>query len=556
VKQAAAALLFAFCLAAPLSAAQEVAVLPYAVETITADFPPESGDDYAKLIGVAASIDKEISVYSYRTMKQEIAKLGLDPQGTITREDLSLFCKSRYLSYAVAGRISHTTKGYESSSVLYSVDRDTVVGTVHASARTLPELAAIESGKLFLTMADRHEKERKQSHDLVIILDTSYSVSREWPDIKKGLEGLAVDLFDAWPGSQIHIIPFAENFSLNGLPKPCETVPAVRERLSSFTLKGGSNGNALTRAFDFALGNILWRSDSARSMLILTNAPLGTTSVENSASRAKNRRAPVSVIALGNIDFRDSTLYSRVAKAGGGSFTAVSYRQRATDNRGNDYYLLMQKGRLFETDTDTASWKDGLLQSSGSGSEVVQLPSYADEVPVVKSDFAVTPYSMTKYYTKKGSKSLLASGLLETNCSGIIAHVAESFAVRTSAVQNRPLARILLSQGKVSVWASVTDKRDLAFFSDRKELGFVFPLGVRLSVRADEPLGFTFNPDRYYTGFDWDDLPDSIRVSLSDIAAAPEKFGSKGLFSPPVWFVNVKVEEIEYKGKSGDIRGN
>jgi hypothetical protein len=544
-------------ISAPLFASQEIALLPYAVETITADFPADSGDDYAKLMGIAAAIGKNLSVYPYKTMKQDLSKLALDPQGTITREDLALFCKSRYLSYAVAGRISHTGKGYESSSVLYSAERDTVVGSVHVSARTLPELAALEAQKLFMSLADRREKDIKKTLDIAVVIDTSYSASREWADIKKGIESLAVDLFDAWPGSRLHIIPFAQGFTLHGTPDPCETVPAVRERMSAFSLKGGSTGRAVSDAFSFAVENIPWQNGSERSLLIVTNAPLERASLERTASRAKARHIQVSVLTLGSVDFNDSTLYKRISTIGAGRFASVSYRQRVTDNRGNDYYLFMERGRLFESDSETAEWKDGLLRSSGSGSEYLQTPSFADEVSVVKSEYAVTPYAMTKYYTHKGSRSVLGTGALETNCGGLLSRVADSVVgTKSASSPKRPLARVLLSQGKVSIWTTVTDPEDLAFFSDRKELGFVFPLGIRLSVRADEPLGFTFNPDCYYTGYDWDNLPDSLRMSLSDMAAAPAKYASKGLLSPPVWFVNVKVEEVERKGKRGDIRGD
>lgn len=542
---------------APLSAAQEIAILPYSVETVTSDFPFDSGDDYAKLMGIAASIGKDLNVYPYATMKKEIAKLGLDPQGTLTREDLALFCKSRYLSHVVAGRVSHTDKGYESSSILYSAERDTVVGKVSVSARTLPELAEKEAQKLFMTLADRREKEMKKTMDIAVIVDTSYSSSREWPDIKKGLESLAVDLFDTWPGSRLFIIPFAQTFALRGVPEACETVPAVRERMSSFTLKGGSTGNAVADALSFTIENAPWKSGAARSVLIITNAPLDRASLEHSASRAKARRTQISVVTLGSVAMNDSILYKRAATIAGGRFSPVSYRQRATDNRGNDYWLFMERGRLFESDSSTSEWRDGLLRPSGSGSEYLQTPAYADEVPVVKPEFAVTPYQMSRYYAQKGSRSVLASGALETNCGEMLGRIADSLVgTKSASAPKRPLARVLLSQGKVSIWTTVTSKEDLSFFSDKKELGFVFPLGVRLSARADEPLGFTFNPDCYYTGYDWDSLPDSLRVTLSDMASSPAKFASKGLFSPPVWFVNIRVDEVELKGSRGDIRGD
>ncbi|MGL4369634.1 MAG: vWA domain-containing protein [Spirochaetota bacterium] len=548
------AFLTAAVLAAPVSAAQDIAVLPYSVETISSEFPPDSGGQYAKLIGVAAAIDKGIAVYPVREAEKDITRQGLDVQGKITKEDLSLFCKSRYLSYAVAGRISRTSQGFASSSILYSVKGDAVVASAKVSARTLPELAAKESRELFLSFDDRNEVEKKESADIVLVLDTSYLMAKEWKDITRGIENLSADLFDAWPGSAIHIVPFGEGFTLNGMPDPCETVPAVKSRLASYKLKGGSTGASMLKALEFSVGNAPWRKDASRSILIISNAPLKGSSLETAALRAKRKRISLSALVLGGPGFDDVQFYSRAVQAGGGSFVNAAYRQKIYDNRGSEYFLLMERGRLFESDDTGSAWKDGLFRSSGSGSSYIQGPSFADEIAVKKNSFAVTPYSMSGYYAKNGTRSVLNSAPLETNCGELLGSIADRLVSHDRAARGRSSARVLLSQGNVSLWVSVTDEKDLAFFSDRKELGFVFPLGVRLSVRRDEPLGFTFNPDTFYTGFQWDDLPDSIRVNLSDMAKDPSRYAGKGLFSPPVWFVNVKVEEVDVKKTGGDIR--
>ena len=543
-----------FC-AVPLFAAQELSVLPYAVETISSDFPPESGDDYAKLIGIGAMIDKDISVYTYHEMKKDIARQGLNPAGTVTKEDLALFCKSRYLAYAVTGRISKTSQGYASSSVLFSSQRNAVVSIAKVSARSLPELAAKETRELFLQFTDKDQKEMKGQADIVFILDTSYAMSREWPSVAKGIELLAGECFDAWPGTAVHIIPFAESFALNGLPDVMETVPAVHARLASFKLKGGSKGKAMVGALSFALENISWRKDASRSAVIITNAPLGDASAESLALRAKKKSIGISVMVMGNVDERDSSLYGRIAQISRGKMLYGAYRQKQFDNRGNEYFLFMERGRLFEGDTGDASWRDGLFRSPGNGTGYLQGPSFAEEVVLKKTGFAVTPYTMSKYYAKSGNRSVLNSSPLENNCSDLISSLSDEIVkMGEGSVRGKTAARVLLSQGNVSLWVSVSDEKDLVFFEEHKELGFVFPLGVRLSPRSDEPLGFTFNPDRYYTGFNWDDLPDSIRVSLSDMAKNPGRYASQGMFTPPVWFVNVKVDQVDRKRSGGDIR--
>jgi hypothetical protein len=549
------------CLSAPLSAAlaataatnePELAVLPYAVDTIERDFSADDGSDYAKLVALGASVEKGIRVYSARETMKDLSRLGLDPQGRITKEDLSSFCKSRYLPYAAVGRISKTSKGYAAESVLYSADRNAVVGKASVKGRTLAECATRETEELFSRFDDAVHGEQTSARDIALVLDTSYAVSGDWKEISEGLTSLVSTLVDDYPGSTVHLVPFSDSFALKSPFPSIETVPAMKEALSTVKLKGLPNGRAFASALSFALENTQWQIDAERSLLVIAQSPVEGQSLDRYASRAKKLRVRAHVVVLGNLSPRDTELYRRLAQITGGTFFAVSYRQTLFDNKGNEYYLYLNKGRLFTGDTKDPSWKDGVVRSAEKGSRYAVLPSYADEI-AVKDDAHITPVTMAEYYRKAGMRSVLNSGELESNVSECVERLTAHSSPRSDNAA-RPAGRVLLSHGGVSIWVSVIDKKDLEFFRDKKELGFVFPLGVRIMLKKDEPFGMTFNPKQFITGIDWDDLPSAVRVDLERLVKDPAKYARNGFLSPPLYFVNVKVDEVDDRVKKNDIR--
>lgn len=528
---------------------QDIAIIPYSVETIQRDFPVEEGLEYAKTIAVAAVVIKDLPVYPVKETQKDISRLGLDPQGTITRDDIDTLCKSRYLSYAVLGRISKTSNGYSSQSILYSVTKGGVVAKAEVRARTLPECAARETEELFARFADAQNSDKKKESDIAIVLDSSYPMKSEWNELSQALIQLTSRLIDATPGTRLHVIPYAENFSLKSPLPVIETVPAMKSTLSSLTLKGGGTGKALSSAISFAIENTQWRS--SRVIVIISNSPTSDIALDKYALNAKQRNITIHALSLGNMSSRDTDSLRRMSAMTGGSHLSVAYRSRVYDTKSNEYFLFMQEGRLFEGDSPTSNWKDGILHRHDTGSAYVEIAPYADEI-TIKKDARITPYTMAEYYRKSGSRSFLNSDPLESNISQCIDSLTEKWTLRTG--DTSPLARVLISNGKSSLWISVSRQRDLDFFIKQKELGFVFPLGARLSLKSEETFGMAFNPLSYYTGFDWDALPSIIRTSLDDIAKNPSRFAKEGLFNPPVWFVNVRVEEIDIKKTKNDLR--
>jgi hypothetical protein len=547
--KAAAALSLILFPAAGMLSAQEVAVLPYSVETIEQNFTVEAGSEYAKSVGLAAAIYKDIPVFSFRETMKAFSSQGLDQQGTVTADDISTLCKSRYLSYAVLGRISKVSGGYVSKSILYSESSRGVVAKADVKARTIPELAAREAEELFSRFKDNDDAPASTDTDIAIVLDCSYTMKPEWEDISAALTQLVSRAIDGRPGTRIHLVPFAGTFSLNSPLPIIETVPAMKRTLSGIKLKGGGTGKALSGALNSAIENTSWRS--IRRILVLSNSPVTDSSLDRYALRAKQRNISVHSISFGNTSTRDSETLRRLSSMTRGDHDSVSYRQKMFTSKGDEYFVYMQDGRLFEGDYSSPAWKDGILIRHTKGSYYVEPPAFADEI-MIKGSAKVTPYTMSDYYRKSGTRSMLNSESLESNAARCIANISSAWTGGTT--DNGYLARVLLSSGNNSMWISVEKKKDLDFFMKQKELGFVFPLGVRVILKNDEPFGMTFNPKSFYTSFEGDSLPSGVRVSLSEIQKNPQHYARHGMFTPPVWFVNVKIGEVESKVKHGDLR--
>jgi hypothetical protein len=431
-----------------------------------------------------------------------------------------------------------------------------VIARSSVKGRTINECAARETDELFSRFSDAKKPVSRKVRDLVVLLDASYTVSQDWKDIYKGLMALTSSLIDGSPETNIHLIPYAENFSSRGVFPAIESVPAMKEALEGLKKRGSGSGKAFGAALSFALENTSWRSDAERSLLVIANSPVSDTSLDRYGVRAKKMRVRIHSVILGNVSGRDGELYRRLSSMTGGIMYGVSYRQTVFDKKGDEYYLYMNGGRLFEGDGRTEAWKDGVLKIADHGSRYVETPPYADEV-TVKGDIHVTPYTMGDYYRRRGSRSLLNTGELSSNVYECLDSISErGFTGRGSSAKAGPIARVQLSHNGVSLWVNVANGDDLSFFRKQKELGFVFPLGVRISLKGDEPFGMTFNQDMFMTGIAWDDLPSSVRVDLEKMVKDPSKYARSGFLTPPLYFVNVMVDEIDDRGTKGDVRGD
>lgn len=112
--------------------------------------------------------------------------------------------------------------------------------------------------------------------------------------------------------------------------------------------------------------------------------------------------------------------------------------------------------------------------------------------------------------------------------------------------------RVLLSDGKISFWVKVKDQKMLDIFEKHAASGFYLKTGFNIKKSDADAYGIELTP--VTTDISADYIPDLAKTTLTDIVKNREFFMTKGIGSPPVWFVEVKVENIERYDIKIDVR--
>jgi mannose/fructose/N-acetylgalactosamine-specific phosphotransferase system component IID len=112
--------------------------------------------------------------------------------------------------------------------------------------------------------------------------------------------------------------------------------------------------------------------------------------------------------------------------------------------------------------------------------------------------------------------------------------------------------RVLITDGKISFWVKVRDKKLMDVFDKYGKNGFYFNAGFNIRKSDSEAYGIELIPTR--TDISKDYIPNLASTTFSDIVKNQEFFITKGLGAPPVWFVEIKVENIERNDQKIDVR--
>jgi hypothetical protein len=112
--------------------------------------------------------------------------------------------------------------------------------------------------------------------------------------------------------------------------------------------------------------------------------------------------------------------------------------------------------------------------------------------------------------------------------------------------------RALISDGKVSFWVKLRDQKMMDVFDKYSKNGFYFYAGFTIRKSDSEAYGIELIPVR--TDVSKDYIPNLASTTFNDIVKNQDFFISKGLVSPPVWFVEIKVENIDRRDQKVDVR--
>ncbi|HQQ24322.1 MAG TPA: VWA domain-containing protein, partial [Spirochaetota bacterium] len=408
--------LFLFIAFAADMEAKDLAAIEYKIDNPDSSFTRETGRDYAKLIAISANVTKGLNIYNPFQLEKDISGMGIYPERNLTLENLSALCATRYIDYAVSGKLYKVSKGFKSESILYSADTKSIISRSSSTAATINELAGKDALKLFSFIKNKPSVKEKQTKTIALLLDSSYNMNEELPEIKEAIKDFALSIFSDYPGSTIFLLPYNNKTPLRSIESPASSLISIEALLSKIKLNGGNDDASFTNALNFAVENMRWNKTSDNSIFIISNSSFkDSLNASRYARRAANKKIAINCMILGKTTGNDSINYSRLSDMSRGFSADVSYRQTLYDIKGKDFYLYYERARLFEGASDEKYWQNGLFkypQKKRFG--YAKGPGFADEI-FVKKGSSINPYNMSEYYRRNGERGFINAKNVESN---------------------------------------------------------------------------------------------------------------------------------------------
>lgn len=537
------------------TAYSQIAVIPYKIKNPSVSFPPEMGEEYARLLSIAMLMKKNVEVASPRNVILDLRRFSLNPQGVIARDDLKILGKGGYIEYFLLGAVSRIGDTYISDSRLYSVRENSLVISNRSRANNLFELAERDVGEMGLQFPDRsHPNVSGASVDISIVADLSYNVLREWPSIKTGIGTLVEELSDNWHfDARVYVIPFSEFYTGDRGVLSVNSAIGLQRELARLSPKGGNREKFLGRALSYSVKNISWRRNSSKVLLIITNSSFEDEHfVERYIIAAKGSGIKIYTLSLGKLNWSDTSRIRRISTMGRGLHFSATYHQRLFDLSGKSIDLLLESGRLFKS-LGYGEWRGGILEYSSGRSGYSRIDASLDEIIYDEKKYTIHPYNLATYYTELTGERILSRSAVENNIDAALERIGESYFGSGVRVR-RKIGRVLLSDGKVTIWVNIANKRELDFYEKKLSHGFFLPLGISLRKRADEPYGIALYPTILPVDITGDYVPKMMKTDLASVVKKPDYYMGNGLFHPPIWFISIKVERIKRDRGVRDIR--
>jgi hypothetical protein len=254
--------------------------------------------------------------------------------------------------------------------------------------------------------------------------------------------------------------------------------------------------------------------------------------------------------SFGSLKNDQCDIPKRLTAISKGEHLNVSYHQRVFDVEGNAVDLYMQNGRLYTTRTFYQAWADGLTDHY-SGHDKPREPF--EEIFFDSQKIKMNPYNMFTLYPKI-NEPLISKEPLENNIAGLLANTkgAGTAAAQSAGETTEPIGKALITEGKISFWVSITSEDMMNALETRNSIGDFFYLGVTIKSDLERTYGLSVQPVLW--GLPVQDIPGLMQVKLRDLIREKERYLTGGLMYPPLWFVYVKVGEIERFRGAKDIR--
>ncbi len=536
--------LLLFCVIGTSSFAS-IAVMPYRMETPGGEM---SGTDYARLVSLTILLTKDADVLSPEETAIGMKQIGIKAEGVITEEDLHNFGVKYRLTYILIGTVTKKKGAYWFDNVFYSVKDRTIVSRNKNSAGNLFKLANLEVKETLFSINSKEQVKQQKQADVAFVLDLSYNIFDEWESVKDAIITLNSTLVGQYGvDSRIFILPFSDRKDEDLASMHNNSIKGVKDKLKNLQPAGSPDMKKFMSVLNHCIRNLKWRSGSIKEIYIITNSNLtGTFMSEKYAAEAKKKGIKISVISCGKVTGEFSDI-ERLPELTGGSSISVSYHQTVHDAKGEKHELYLQRGRVFHSMSLYRSWRGGLLVTKNKNPKYVKVPDTIEEIYLSKAE--VTPDRMSKVYSDEQNLKLIEKEKIQNNIAEIIESEQGRFA-KGDAASN--FGKALVSDGKISLWVRVSDGKMMQAFAKNDGRGFYIKVGFIVKESKSEAYGVELIPVAIEITSDY--IPEKCKATLSDIVKNPDYYSSTGVGFPPVWFVDVKIDNTEsFEGRQ-DVR--
>jgi len=524
---------------------ESIVVMPYRIE------PPLdkiSGDDYAKMLSLGIMFTKDIDVVNPSEVSLAMEMLGIRPEKEITAEhlhSLGLRCRAEYV---LIGLLKKSKGVYYYENVLYSVRNDDVLSRNSGKAKDLYSIVHQEIRDTLINLRDIKSITPKAKADVAIILDSSYSMSSEIDTVRNSITEFIGELIGKYGiDTRVYLIPSSDNRSFESMTMHQNSIKELQQRLDNIKPSGTAKADTILRSLTYALENIRWRGDASKDIVVINNSEVNKIFLaEQYAKKAKDRNIRISIISGGRVGGDLSDL-DRLSELTDGFDSAISYHQRLFDPQGNSYEIYLQRGRVFYSLGEYKFWRDGILSRKGKNTRYVKTPEYFEELYTAK--VKPWPENLAQFFSTAKGISIGEKNPLQSNIANIFDELKNYGFKKDSSFY---YGKALISDGNISLWVRIRDRDVLEKFLSYSQRGILVKCGFTVSIAEGEPYGITLTPVASDITSDY--ITDFVRTSLIDIVKNKDYYMTKGIGRPPVWFINVKIENVESYIHAKDIR--
>jgi len=538
-------LLFALLTISATQAFGSIAVLPYRDQAFDSRI---SGKEYARMLSLGILLMKDTDVLSPEEAEIGMKQLGINPESSVDADDLNAFGIKYNLRYILLGSISKQKGEFAFDNVLYSVKDRKILSRNNNSSRDIYKLIQMEIKETLINFSTKKAVTGKAQADIVFLFDSSYSMSDEWSDLRSSISEFSSSLISRLNvDTRIYLAPYSERKSYESVTTHQNSIKELNETLSRLQPGGGGSVDKFTSLLNYTLKNIKWRSAASKEIYIINNSKLeGMFVPERIAVEAKKRDIHINVISAGRIT-GEYTDIERLAALTKGKNISISYHQRVFDKAGTRHDLYLQRGRIFHSIAPYHEWKKGILSSGGNNPKYVKPPQGLDEVFHTKE--ILTPDKLLQTFSGYTGITIIQKESLQNNMTDAVSSMQGALS-KSSGTSFA--GRALISDGKISFWVKVKDPKIMDTFEKHGVSGFYLKTGFNMKKSDADAYGIELIP--VTTDISSDYIPDLAKTTLTDIVKNQEFFTTKGIGSPPVWFVEVKIENIERYDQKIDVR--